>query len=273
VFLRSCCRAALLGVTCLAAACAPKLMKLPQGPGTPATDVADAFTEATRVCAGVRTLSAEIGVSGSIAGNGMRGRLIAGVAAPASARIEAVAPFGQPVFIFAARGDDATLLLPRDERILEHGKPDAVLEAVAGVPLDPADLRRALTGCPSSASPPPGSGARPGKDDWRIVQDGTESVYLHRDRHNSPWYVAAIVHRLANQAEWRAEYREHQNGAPRAVRLVSGDRKRFDLRLTLSQVEINTELGDDVFRIQAPRSASPITLEELRASGPLREKR
>ena len=51
-----------------------------------------------------------------------------------------MAPFGQPLFIFVATGDDATLLLPRDERVLEHGRPDAVLEAVAGVPLGAADL-------------------------------------------------------------------------------------------------------------------------------------
>ena len=65
----------------------------------------------------------------------MRGRLLAGLAAPASARLEAVAPFGPPVFIFVARDDEATLLLPRDRRVLEHGRPTAVLDAVAGVPM------------------------------------------------------------------------------------------------------------------------------------------
>ena len=41
------------------------------------------------------------------------------------------------MFIFAAEQNDATLLLPRDERVLEHGRPDAVLETVTGVPLGP----------------------------------------------------------------------------------------------------------------------------------------
>lgn len=252
------------------AACAPALMKLPAGPGTPAADTRDALAAATTTCIGVRTMSAELGVSGSVGGQGLRGRLIAGLASPASARIEAVAPFGQPVFIFVAREDDATLLLPRDDRVLEHGKPDAVLEALTGVPLAAADLRRALTGCPTSPDP---DGGRAASDDWRIVTDGADTVYLHRDARSGPWYVASIVHRPAGRAEWRGEYRDVQNGLPRSVRLVSDSgTKDFDLRLALSQMDINTTLGDEVFRVQIPRSAMPVTLEELRAAGPLREK-
>ena len=79
-----------------------------------------------------------------------------GVAAPASARLEAVAPFGPPLFIFAATDDDATLLLPRDERVLEHGRPAEVLDAVAGVPLErrrPArDADRLRAGAPEPAA-------------------------------------------------------------------------------------------------------------------------
>ena len=112
-------------------------MKLPSGPGAPAPDAADALAQATSACRGIRTLTAEIAVSGS----GRRpadsaAGCSAGLAAPASARLEAVAPFGPPLFIFVATDDDATLLLPRDDRVLEHGRPDEVLEAVAGVPLE-----------------------------------------------------------------------------------------------------------------------------------------
>jgi len=102
-------------------------MKLPSGPGEPAADGATALTEATSTCRAVSTLSSEVGVSGSVNGRRLRGRLLVGAAAPASARIEAVAPFGQPLFIFVARGNDATLLLPRDNRALEHGRAASVL--------------------------------------------------------------------------------------------------------------------------------------------------
>jgi hypothetical protein len=252
---------------CATSACAPALMQLPSGPGSPAPDAGDALARAIAACGGVRTLSAEVGVSGSVGGNGLRGRLITGLASPALARIEAVAPFGQPVFIFVARGREATLLLPRDERVLEHGDPAAVLEAVTGVPLDAADLRRALTGCPNA---PDRDSGRAAGDKWRIVADGPDTIFLRRDSGSSPWYVASIVHKPAGRGEWRAEYRDVQNGLPRAVRLVGG---AFDLRLVLSQLELNTALGDEVFRVQVPRSAVPVSLEELREAGPLREKR
>jgi alpha-ketoglutarate-dependent taurine dioxygenase len=38
--------------------------------------------------------------------------------------------------------------------------------------------------------------------------------------------------------------------------------------LTLSQVELNTPLGPDVFRVQIPRDADPITIDELRRARP-----
>jgi hypothetical protein len=42
----------------------------------------------------------------------------------------------------------------------------------------------------------------------------------------------------------------------------------FDLSLSLSQIETNVPLGDEVFRVDIPRSAQPITLDELRHARP-----
>ncbi len=256
----------LLGAT----ACGAPLMKLPAGTGTPALDAADALAEATRVCRGVRTLTAEVAVSGSAGGHRVRGRLSAGVAAPASARLEAVAPFGPPLFIFVATNDDATLLLPRDDRVLEHGRPDAVLDAVAGVPLDAADLHTTLTGCAPPVPQPSGRALGP---DWRVVVTSARSagdrLYLHRDGGAQPWRLVGSVHEGSTDFVWRAEYRDFQNGLPRSIRVTSlrsnpqSDRA-FDLTLALSQVEANVPLGADVFRVEIPRSADPITLAELR---------
>ena len=142
-----------------AAGCAPSLMKLPAGAGTPASDAADAFIDATAACNAVSSISAEIAVAGAVGGRRLHARLLAGLASPASARLEAVAPAGQPLFILVASGDDATLLFPREQRVLPHGRPAAVLEAVAGIPLDPIDLRATLTGC-SLAAPENGRAFR-----------------------------------------------------------------------------------------------------------------
>lgn len=258
----------LCGLLLTSAACAPKLLKLPSGPGEPAADVREALTEATSTCHGVTALSAEIGVSGSVGGERLRGRLLAALAAPASVRLEAVAPFGPPVFILVAQGAAATLLLPRDERVLEHESPRAVIEALTGVPADASDLRTLLTGCTTAADRETG---RKVGDDWRIVDDGPTQVYLHRAGPSVPWQIAATVRTGAGGSggfEWRAEYREHVNGLPRSVRVVSGDAKRFDLQLALSQLEVNTPLESNVFRVQIPRPARPITLEELQHARP-----
>ena len=261
-----------------AVSCGVPLMKLPQGPGAPAPDATDALQQATAECRAVRTLTAEVAASGRAAGSKFRGRLSTGVAAPASARIEAVAPFGPPVFIFVATGDDATLLLPRDERILEHGRPADVLGAVAGVPLNAGDLFRTLTGCapaPAEGTGPIGPPAEVSArgDNWRVISDPARvaEVYLHREAPAQPWRLAAVIRRPPGAAPWRAEYRDHQGGVPRSIRLASidaPDRSGFDLTLRLSQVEINTALGADVFRVEIPRSASPITLDELRNARP-----
>jgi hypothetical protein len=257
--------ALVLVLALLCPSCAAPLMKLPAGPGTPVPDAADAIADATTSCRAVSTFSAEVGVSGSVGSQRLRGRLLVGLASPASARIEAVAPAGPPLFIFVASGQDATVLLPRDDRVLEHGPAASVLEAVAGVPLDPADLRAALTGC---AQAPDSASGRSLGDDWRMVRDGPTELYLHRDRKIGRWQIAATVHRGgdSSSSDWRAEYRDVQDGLPRSIHFAGG--QRFDLSLTLSQVSVNEPLGPEVFRVQIPASAAPITLDELRHARP-----
>ncbi|MNC99422.1 hypothetical protein D3C83_177100 [compost metagenome] len=43
-----------------------------------------------------------------------------------------------------------------------------------------------------------------------------------------------------------------------------------DLTTELAQVATNEELGADVFRVDVPADARPLSLDELRAAGPLR---
>jgi hypothetical protein len=246
------------------ASCGAPLMKLPSGPGSPAPDAAETFAEATAACHAVSSISADITASGSVGGQRLRGHLLTGLAAPASARLEAVAPVGQPLFIFVAKDGDATLLLPREDRVLEHGPPAAVLEAVAGVRLDPAELRHALTGCVPPAVSPQGKSLGA---DWRLVTVGSTDVYLHRDPKAGRWQIVSAMHKPVS-GPWRADYRDFQDGLPRAIHLVSVGDKRFDLSLNLSQVALNESLGAEVFRVDVPQSAERITLDRLNHARP-----
>jgi hypothetical protein len=251
----------------LTSACGGSLMKLPGGPGSPAPDAAAALLQATEACHTVKSITVEIGVSGSVGGRRTRGRLIAGLAEPASARLEAPAPFGQPLFIFTALGTESTLLLPRARRVLEHGRADAVLEAVTGVSLTPPELRRTLTGCAEAAGDADG---RSLGDGWLMIA-GPPRLYLRRARPADPWRLVAAVQEDAAGTGWRADYGNFVDRLPAAIRLTSADGRRFNLRLVLSQVETNVTLGDDAFAVQIPSGFEPISLEELRQSGPLAE--
>lgn len=265
-------RAPVLALALLAASCGPRLIRLPSGSGVPEPlpEARAAVQQATARCRSITTLTAEIAVTGSSAGQRVRARLLAGVAAPASARIEATAPFGQPWFVFVASGDDATLLLPRDHRVLEHGRPEAVLDAVAGIPLTAADLEQTVTGCAIDEGNVR-TATRFG-DVWlRVSTDDGRSAFLDRDGPGAPWRIA-----VASTAAWRVDYTQRQSGLPSELRLVSVNRtatgERFDVRLALSQVETNTPLDRAAFRVEIPSDAVPITLDELRHARPgLRE--
>src|SRR5581483_8344840 len=126
---------------CLAlVACAPKRLVLPSDPGAPFPDFARVHEQLTTACRGARTLTAELGLSGRVGRQRVRGRVLAGFARPDAMRLEGVAPFGAPAFILAARGGTATLVLPRDSRVLRGARPEEILAALVGVRLAPADL-------------------------------------------------------------------------------------------------------------------------------------
>lgn len=256
--------AALTLVAVLTASCGTTLASLPQGPGAPATDLPHVMAEATSACGRLKTLTAEVAISGHVNGQRVRGRVLTGLAAPASVFLDAAAPFGASFFLYASTGDRATLVLPRDARVLTHGDPGAVLDAAAGVPLTPSDLRSTLTGCVLNLSTESGRQYGP---DWRAVASANGESYFRRTSAGDPWRVVAVRRREPHVA-WRADYGDFEAGLPRTIRLVSDDRRRFNLKLSLSQVEVDTPLGPEVFELKVPSSATPISLDELRRSGP-----
>jgi outer membrane lipoprotein-sorting protein len=246
----------------LAAGCAHRTIQLPTGAGTPLSDVAAIHAEISKHCRGVRTLTAELALSGRAGGQTVRGRALAGFETPDAMRLEGLAPFGAPAFILVARGREATLLLPRDDRVLRDASAEDILGALTGVSLAPADLQAILTGCVLPA-PKAVSGAQHGPD-WRTIelQDGA-TIYLRRA--GASWQLRAAV-----RGAWRIDYAASPGAFPRSVRLGRAETPPVDMTADISQLETNVAIDPAAFAVDVPRDALPITLDDLRDAGPLR---
>lgn len=252
-----------LSLVLTAAACAPKRPVLPTGPGTALPDFAAAFASASGECGAVHALTAALGLSGRAGGTKLRGRIDAGFAAPADLRLEGVAPFGKPVFVLVSRDDRATLVLPRDGRVLRDAAPAAIIDALAGVPLGPADLRGIVAGCGLTAGRPDAGRAYP--DGWAAVDAGATTTYLRQV--DGRWRIAG-----ATRGSLTIDYADFSGGRAETVHVrtapVPGG-AAADLTLRISQLQINVPLAPEVFEYAVPSDWAPLTLEELRRAGPL----
>jgi hypothetical protein len=178
-------------------------------------------------------------------------------------RLEGVAPFGPPVFILAARDNDAVLLLPRDRRVLRGSRAEDILGALTGVVLAPADLHAVLTGCVTPAPRP--IAARRHQNGWLTI-DLSDEAALFLEPQAGGWLL-----RAARRAGWSIEYPAWRGMFPASVRLVSDDERTIvDLTATVAQLETNVDLDPAAFMVNVPPDALMLTIEELRDQGPLR---
>ena len=253
----------LIVVALAAAGCTPKLPALPGGAGAPFADYAAAYEQATERCRGVRTYAGVLDLSGRAGDSAIRGRIHAGFAAPGQIRLEGTPPalaFGRPIFILVGREDSAMLILPRDRRVLTSAPTPAIIEALAGVALTADQLRAAVSGCGLGVVEP--TGARVYENGWIAVEAGETTTWLRNI--NGSWQPLATV-----RGPLEIRYQEFDGAYPTRIRIrtaPAGSQDSADIRLSASDVDINTELGPEVFREEVPPDATPITLEELRRS-------
>ncbi|MCA1561692.1 MAG: hypothetical protein LC753_00725 [Acidobacteria bacterium] len=248
---------------CAIPACAAKPIKLPSGAAAPFPDYAAAYEQTTQACRSVRTLSAVIGLSGRAGGQRIRGGIEAGFAAPDDLRLEGVGPFGRVMFVLVSTGGEATLVLPRDGRVVRGAPAAAIVEALAGVALGPGELRAVVSGC-GFGSETPTAGRMYGKG-WAAVDVAGTTAYLRQA--DGRWVMQAAV-----RGPVTVEYQDFASGRPATIKLRTSPTPpgaAADLTLRLSQVEINVPLAAEVFRVDVPANAAPLTLEELRRAGPL----
>ena len=257
------------------ASCAslPKPITLPSDAGTPLADFAAVHSQLSSTCAGVRTLKMEIGLSGRVGDEPLRGRVLAGFERPSSMHLQGVAPFGAPIFLLAGSAGSATLLLPREERIIRKAPPEAILGALTGVALDPADLQAVFTGCVVPAPRATGGRLHSGglaSIDVESADQGSprRTATLFLSRNGSQWQL-----RAATRDRWQFEYTSGPGSFPQSVKLISTNPDvRVGLTATLSQVETNQAIDPSAWLVEEPKNVMPMTVEELRQAGPLREK-
>lgn len=242
-------------------ACAARTPPRPTGTAGPDPSAIEAFARATTACRGFRSLTGELSLSGRAAGERIRGRVIAGLAAGGSVRLEGVAPFGPPVFILAGTAEQATLLLPREHRVLKDTAVAAVLERLTGLALGADDLRLMVSGCLADNAAPTAGRQWPGG--WQAVTLGPGRVAYVRLKQGRPVVVAA------DYGPWHVDYAEHLSGFPRVVRVRRALDATTDVTARVGELEVNTTINPLAFTLAVPSDADPMTLDELRSVSPL----
>ena len=252
--------ALLLASVCFASAsCAPRLVALPSGAGRPFPDHAAAYEQATDACRQVRTMAAVLAISGRAAGHRFRAKLDGGFEAPARVRLELPAP-GRSIFVYVANAGRATLVFPRDGRILQDAPAAETLEALAGVSLSPDDLRAIVTGCGFAGAQP--TRGRSFDSGWVAVDHDAATSWLEQAA--GTWRLVAATSKGVD-----VRYTDFVGGRPATIRLRTTQTAPTDLTIRLSQVDINQTLGPAVFEAEVPAGATPMTLQQLREAGPL----
>jgi len=237
----------------------------PSGAATADPTAATAFTAATAACRGFRSFEGELALSGRAGDERVRGRVLAGLETGGAIRLEAPAPFGAPFFILAGRDDAATLVLPRERRVLAGADVAAVLERITGLALGADDLRWIVSGCLVEQPAPAGGRQWPGG--WQAVTLGDARVAYLRTVQGRPAVVAA------EYGDWHIDYADHAGGFPRRVRVRRAADGAIDITARVEQIQVNTPINPLAWSVEVPSDADPMTLDELRSIAPLAEPR
>lgn len=254
-----------LGVSLFVAGCAARGFVVPTGPGTVEPALAQAYQASVASCRDLRSLTADIKLSGRVDGRRVRGTLQVGLTRDGGVRIEAVAPFGAPIFTIAGRADAGTLWLPRSREVVRAAPAD-ILDALTGVALPPSGLFEIVTACPAADDAVVKAERFTEPDLARVSMRSGAEVWWRPD--------VAPLHPLgARHAGAVVEYRAFAGDRPQVLRLGAApgtnSAPRADLSLTLQQVDTNVALGDEAFTLAVPDGASVLTLSELRQAGVL----
>ena len=188
---------------------------------------------------------------------------LAGLTDAGQIRLEVPAPFGGKVFVLAGPSQRATFV-SRDNGVLT-APAAAILEALVGLSLEPQSLLAVLSGC-GLREPPVGEPLRYGD----LIAIGGPDARVFLSTTAGRWRLAA-----AQLSGWLVDYRPTAEPWPGELRIRStaDGRPAISLSISQNQVEVNTSIPAAAFSVAVPAGASPLTLDDLRAAGPLGEKK
>lgn len=241
--------------------CAAHLFVPPTGPAAPFPGGAAAWQQATRACAGASTYAAAMHVHGRAGGQRLSGTIVGLVTTADQIRLEYEAPIGPPGFVLGGDARQATLVLPRKQRVLT-APADEIVEAITGLRLGPRALLAILTGCVSQTRELV-TAARYG-DQPEVTTTDARVFLRNRD---GRWEVTAgvvsglIVQYDRIEGDWPRQLR---------VRTEPGRVPAVSLAVDLSQLNVNVPRPPATFSVHVGPDYVPMTLDELRQSGPLR---
>jgi len=254
---------ALLAVL-LGTGCAARVFTPPSGPSVPFPEAAAVWAETTSACRGAqRYVAAQLRVQGWV---GSRDQRVATTMDAAVTRTDDIylvsRVMGVMAFEMAGVAGQSAFVVPRETRVLRAPTVD-IIEALTGLRWGGRELLDVLTGCVATAEGTV-TGARTGRTLGLVLSPSTTAWLRERE---GRWQVHA-----ARIADWIVEYRVYQGGWPADVRVTSTGATPVDLRFTWSQVHVNVDLPRETFGITVPDHFLPMTLDELRSIGPLRER-
>ncbi len=256
---------ALASILLLAAAgCAPNLVTMPAGAGAPAPDAPATWAAARADCEAVRLFSAALHISGRVARSRIRGggSVDAAFTADNRLRLEAVGPFNRRVFVVGGTADAATIVFYADDGAHVLTAPAAdILEAVAGLRWTPREMLDVVDGCLVAD----GSFAGARRFDGTLAVDTPDGTALLRET-DGRWRIIG-----GQRGDIVVTYDRFGNGRPGWVHLESTPARvpAVSLSMDLTLFGINLDVPASAFHVEPPPGAAPMTLADLRASGPL----
>lgn len=245
------------------AACGRSMFVPPAAPGVAAPGGEQAWTEATAGCRDARSYGALLRASGRVGDQRLWPvEIEAALTADQSIYLNALAG-GQTVFVLAGTGGRSSLWLRADQRVTTAATAD-ILDAIIGISVTPAELLAILSGCVTRDT----AVVRAERQD-RFLTITTRDARVYLTQEGTVWRTRAAV-----TPSFTIEFGGLAKPAPGEIWVWSApNAPRAQLHLRASEVALNSSIPADVFTLpSAAKSATPLSLEELRAAGPFRNR-